>query len=121
MSTARPKRTSKTPSRFNPEAAAEKAEKKKVGVRKTKGKKARKEKDPNAPKRARTPYIIFATEERPKAKEANPNLGFGQLTKVVSDKWKAMSDAEKAPYVEKAAKDKERYASDIKNYKGGDE
>lgn len=64
----RPKRTAKTPSRFHPESdKVEKADKKKkIGVRKTKAtKKApRKQKDPNAPKRAKTPYIIFATEER---------------------------------------------------------
>ena len=35
------------------------------GGKKGKGKK---EKDPNAPKRAKTAYIIFATEERPRAK-----------------------------------------------------
>jgi hypothetical protein len=66
----RPKRNSKTPTRFNPEAAVEKAEKKKkVPVKKTRAtKKGKKEKDPNAPKRAKTAYIIFATEERPRAK-----------------------------------------------------
>jgi hypothetical protein len=69
----RPKRNSKTPTRFNPEAAVEKADKaekkKKVPVKKTRAtKKGKKEKDPNAPKRAKTAYIIFATEERPRAK-----------------------------------------------------
>jgi structure-specific recognition protein 1 len=71
----RPKRNSKTPTRFNPEAAVEKVEKaekkKKVPVKKTRATKkgkGKKEKDPNAPKRAKTAYIIFATEERPRAK-----------------------------------------------------
>lgn len=47
----------------------------------------------------------------------NPELKFGAITKVVSEKWKALSDDEKAPYLEKAAKDKERYEAELKKYK----
>ena len=32
------------------------------------GKKAKKKKDPNAPKKAPTPFFIFLAEERPKLK-----------------------------------------------------
>jgi hypothetical protein len=84
---ARPKRSSKTPTRFNPEAGQDKADKvekkKKVPVKKTRVTKKAK-KDPNAPKRARTGYIIFATEVRPQVKAVRPHPMLHQRTSFIS-------------------------------------
>lgn len=41
-------------------------------------------KDPNAPKRALTAYIIFSNENRPKIKEANPDATFGELVRLAT-------------------------------------
>ncbi|KAI8088028.1 high mobility group box domain-containing protein [Gilbertella persicaria] len=72
-------------------------------------KKKRSKKDPNAPKRGLSAYMYFSQEQRQSVKDANPGVTFGQIGKLLGEKWKSMSDEEKKPYNEKAAKDKERY------------
>eukprot|EP00621_Florenciella_sp_RCC1693_P010003 CAMPEP_0182543712 /NCGR_PEP_ID=MMETSP1323-20130603/32063_1 /TAXON_ID=236787 /ORGANISM="Florenciella parvula, Strain RCC1693" /LENGTH=193 /DNA_ID=CAMNT_0024754675 /DNA_START=46 /DNA_END=627 /DNA_ORIENTATION=- len=81
-----------------------------------KGKKAKKTKDPNAPKRATTAYFFFLADERPRTKEEVPGISVTELSKVVGAKWKELSDADKAPYEAKAAADKERYAGEKAAY-----
>jgi hypothetical protein len=84
-----------------------------------KGKKekdASKKKDKNAPKRGSSAFIIFGNDIRAKIKQENPDASFGEIGKLISEKWKALSDAEKAPYEEKAAKDRLRYEKEMKSY-----
>ena len=50
------------------------------------------------PKRAPGPYMIFCKEERPKIVKANPNMSFGEVGKALGEKWRGMSDAQKAKY-----------------------
>ncbi|KAF5329550.1 hypothetical protein D9619_009028 [Psilocybe cf. subviscida] len=92
--------------------AAEKAEK---PARKGK-------KDPNAPKRALSAYMFFSQDWRERIKAENPDAGFGEVGKLLGAKWKELDDAEKKPYADQAARDKER-ADDEKaaydNKKGG--
>ncbi|KAI7869315.1 high mobility group box domain-containing protein [Spinellus fusiger] len=76
------------------------------------GKKRRTKKDPAAPKRGLSAYMFFSQDQRQVVKEENPEAGFGQIGKILGDKWKKMSDAEKKPYIEKAEIDKKRYESE---------
>jgi len=80
------------------------------------GKKAKKTKDPNAPKRATTAYFFFLADERPRTKEEVPGISVTELSKVVGAKWKELSDADKAPYEAKAEADKARYAEEKAAY-----
>jgi hypothetical protein len=69
----------------------------------TKSGKKRKEKDPNAPKRAKTAYIFFLDAFRQEFKQKNPDAkGVVEVTKAGSERWKSMTDAEKSPFEEKA-------------------
>ena len=77
---------------------------------------AKKEKDPNAPKRGLSSYMFFANERRPGLKAEQPDLGFGDLTKKIAEEWRALSDAEKKPYVDKANADKARYQKEKEAY-----
>src|SRR3569832_1712200 len=52
-----------------------------------KGKKKEK-KDPNAPKRAMTSFLLFSNEMRPKIKEKNPDLSFGELGKKLGEMFR---------------------------------
>jgi len=56
--------------------------------------------DPNKPKvkRAPSPYINFCSEWRPKMKADNPDATFGELGKLLGEKWKTLSDSEKAKF-----------------------
>ncbi|KAI8366236.1 high mobility group box domain-containing protein [Blakeslea trispora] len=72
-------------------------------------KKKRSKKDPNAPKRGLSAYMFFSQEQRQTVKDENPEATFGQIGKLLGEKWKNMSEEDKKPYVEKAEKDKQRY------------
>lgn len=78
--------------------------------------KKRKKKDPNAPKRAMTAFMYFSNASRAKIKEDNPEMSFGDIGKMVGQKYKALSTEDRAIYDDKAAKDKERYKEQMANY-----
>ncbi|XP_008781302.1 HMG1/2-like protein [Phoenix dactylifera] len=80
-------------------------------------KKAKAGKDPNKPKRPPSAFFVFMEEFRKQFKEKNPN---NKLVSVVGkaggDKWKSLSEAEKAPYVAKANKYKTEYTKNMAAY-----
>ncbi|CAF3357887.1 unnamed protein product [Rotaria sp. Silwood1] len=71
-------------------------------------------KDPNAPKRYRTAYILFSVEKRDEIKNENPGLSAKEIVAELGAQWKAadaatkqrfqkLSDTEKVEYEEKMA------------------
>jgi len=72
-------------------------------------KNSKKKKDPNAPKRGLSAYMFFANEQRENVRTENPGIAFGQVGKVLGERWKALSDKQRQPYEAKAAADKKRY------------
>lgn len=74
-----------------------------------KRKPARKKKDPDAPKRSLSAYMFFANENRDIVRSENPGIAFGQVGKLLGERWKALSAEEKVPYETKAETDKKRY------------
>jgi hypothetical protein len=80
-------------------------------------KKSPKKKDPNAPKRALSAFMLFSQEKRSQIKTDNPDATFGQIGKLLGDAWKSASESEKAPFLAKAEKEKEKYAEAMKKYK----
>ena len=57
---------------------------------------------------------MFVAAERDAVKEANPDASVTDITKILGARWGEMDDAAKAPYEEKAAADKVRYAEELK-------
>jgi len=59
-----------------------------------------------APKKKRAPnaYVVWQTHVRTEYKEKHPDLSFGDLTKILSDDWKKMSDVDKKPWLDKVEK-----------------
>jgi len=75
-------------------------------------------KDPNAPKRPPTAFFIFLNEFRKTFKEEHPDVkGVTMVGKAGGEKWKDMSEAEKQPYVSKAAQKKTEYDKTLAAYK----
>ncbi|XAR68826.1 hypothetical protein NMG60_11000201 [Bertholletia excelsa] len=67
-------------------------------------------KDPNKPKRPPSAFFVFLEEFRKTFKKENPNVkAVSAVGKAGGEKWKSMSEAEKAPYEAKAAKKKVEY------------
>ena len=78
-----------------------------------KGKCKKEKKDPAAPKKGLSAYMIFARENRNEIKSNNPEASFGEMGKAIGNAWKALSDEEKVTYNDKSEKDKERYKIDM--------
>ncbi|ODV66282.1 high mobility group box, partial [Hyphopichia burtonii NRRL Y-1933] len=76
----------------------------------------RKKKDPNAPKRSLSAYMFFANENRDIVRAENPGISFGQVGKLLGEKWKALGADEKVPYENKADADKKRYEKEKAEY-----
>jgi hypothetical protein len=98
--------------------------KEKTTTRKAKGKAAeggKKKKDPNAPKRGLSAYMFFANEQRENVREENPGITFGQVGKVLGERWKALNMKQREPYEAKAATDKKRYEDEKASYHNAQE
>ncbi|GFH47853.1 hypothetical protein CTEN210_04329 [Chaetoceros tenuissimus] len=77
----------------------------------------RKKKDPNAPKRACSAYLYYASAMRPVVEQEFPDfLSFGEKQKKIAEKFKALTDYERAQYDDMAAKDRERYEREMEKY-----
>ncbi|KAF7845924.1 hypothetical protein BT93_L0027 [Corymbia citriodora subsp. variegata] len=88
----------------------------KVAKKETGGKR---KKDPNAPKRGLSAYMFFANEQRDKVREDNPGIKFGEVGKLLGEKWKSLNEKQKTPYEAKAAADKKRYEEEKAAYTAG--
>ena len=62
---------------------------------------------------------MFANEERPKIRAANPDFGIGEIGKELGRLWGKMSAAEKKPFEALAKKDKARYEKEMEEYMAG--
>ena len=50
----------------------------------------------------------------------NPNMSFGELTKIIALKWKDLPTDEKQRFINEADMDKERYVKEMAEYKKSD-
>jgi hypothetical protein len=72
--------------------------------------------DPNAPKRGLSAYMFFANEQLENVRAENKDISFGQVGKILGERWKALNDKQRAPYEAKAAADKKRYEDEKAAY-----
>ncbi|XP_038715542.1 high mobility group B protein 3-like [Tripterygium wilfordii] len=74
-------------------------------------------KDPNKPKRPASAFFVFMEDFRETYKKEHPkNKSVAAVGKAGGDKWKSLSEAEKAPYVAKAVKRKAEYEKNMKAF-----
>lgn len=76
----------------------------------------KKKKDPNAPKRARGPYVFFTLDERPRILVESPDMKFTDLGHVMGQRWRALPAEEKKKYEELANIDKKRFQDEVIEY-----
>merc|ERR1719495_2996032 len=74
-------------------------------------------KDPNAPKRAMSSYMLFVNETRPQYVKENPDLAVTEVLSGLGKLWADVSSSDKAAYEKKAAKLKEKYQKELEKYK----
>ena len=78
--------------------------------------KEKKKKDPNAPKKPLSSFMLFSQAQRSVIKQENPDASFGEMGKLIGNKWKEIDEKEKAKYQELADKDKIRYQKEMETY-----
>ncbi|MBT6471804.1 MAG: hypothetical protein HOK52_11165 [Candidatus Marinimicrobia bacterium] len=81
------------------------------------------QKNPNAPKRAKSSYMFYSEKYREnvtlKLKKKNPNYKgslMGLVSKDLGANWKKLKDNEKKVFETQAAKDKQRYLHEMEEF-----
>ncbi|MDX2393582.1 HMG-box domain-containing protein [Streptomyces sp. DK15] len=74
-----------------------------------------KKRDPHAPKKPKSPYLLFTMAKRP---NLPPDVlaSVSASAKVLGELWKGLPQSEKAVYEEAALQDRERYRRAMKEY-----
>ncbi|ODV86360.1 hypothetical protein CANARDRAFT_27588 [[Candida] arabinofermentans NRRL YB-2248] len=60
--------------------------------------------------------MFFANEQRDIVRAENPGIAFGQIGKILGERWKALDGPGKVPYEAKAEADKKRYELEKNEY-----
>jgi hypothetical protein len=101
-------------------AAAAAAKKPKVSRRK-------KKRDPNEPQKPVSAYALFFRDSQAAIKARNPNLSFGDVSKMVASLWDSLDAENKALYKKRTEMAKKEYLRQLASYraslvsKGGDD
>lgn len=80
------------------------------------GRKMKKEKDPNAPKKSKNGYMFFCGENRERIKKDNKDIDGKEIVKKLSEEWNKMNDKQKAKYQKMADADRVRYEKEKTAY-----
>merc|ERR1712244_114733 len=78
----------------------------------------RKPKEEKCPKRPLTSYFLYAKAVREKTKQEFPEMAITDIAKEISMKWKVLTEDEKQPFNDEAARLKEQYKADMSEYNG---
>ncbi|ORE14346.1 HMG-box, partial [Rhizopus microsporus] len=76
----------------------------------------RKKRDPNAPKGPGNVFFLYCRMERDNIKDEVPNESLGEVTRLLGQKWKALTKEEKQKYYDLYKKEQEEYESAMKSY-----
>jgi hypothetical protein len=77
----------------------------------------RKQKDPNAPKKPKSAYFLFAESRRAALREENPAAKISVIAKLTGEEWRGLTDEDKKPFFEEAGKLKAVYDQQMAAYK----
>lgn len=75
-------------------------------------------KDPNKPKRKKSSFDVFRTEQMQEFKRLNPDtkVDLGVFMTNLSATWSSLTDEKKTPYAREAEKDGHRFELEMANY-----
>ena len=87
------------------------------GEKSTKFKK-KKGKDPNAPKRPMSAYLLFVKENRAAIAKENPAMKNTEVLSEVGRRWKTLDEVSRGAFEEEANKKKTEYQVEMSKFKG---
>lgn len=68
------------------------------------------------PKRPMTGFFCYAADRRVELRSAAPSLSMPEVAKTMGGEWQAMGAEARRPYLETAARDKQRYDAAMASY-----
>lgn len=77
----------------------------------------RAKKDPSAPKRPMSAFLYFSQGRRSQIKAANPDLRNTQVSRILGEMWRNLSDDERRPHLEKEKEEREKYKVAMSEWK----
>lgn len=84
-----------------------------------KGKKQKRKKDPNAPKRPQTAFFLFCADHREALRQQFPDLRIGDIAKKLGEMWANCEGEKRRGYEATALEQKEIYRKQMEAYKSG--
>ncbi|XP_062960180.1 high mobility group protein B4 [Cynocephalus volans] len=79
--------------------------------------KKRRKRDPHAPRRPPSSFLLFCQEHYTQLKTENPNWSVVQVAKASGKMWSVTTDVEKQPYEQRAAVLRAQYQEELKAYR----
>ena len=76
--------------------------------------------DVNEPIKPANGYVLYLTRNRGRVREANPDLAFPDVTKILAEEWMKLDEAGKKPFMDEAAANKVKWAQDLEAYQKSD-
>ena len=73
-------------------------------------------KNPDKPKKPLTTYMLFCNDNRSDVMKKNEGKSMGEISKILGEMWKKVSDSDKKKYQETNEKDKERYEEEMAEF-----
>lgn len=70
----------------------------------------------NAPKKAMTAYMLFSHSVRSEILEENPDIEISEIMKEQAIRWKALSEKDRKPWIEKGLTEKKKYETKVARY-----
>lgn len=86
------------------------------GPRKNASATPRKKRDPNAPKGPGNVFFLYCRMERDNIKDEVPNESLGEVTRLLGQKWKALTKEQKQKYYDIYKKEQDEYEVAMKSY-----
>ncbi|KAK4517514.1 uncharacterized protein ATC70_000853 [Mucor velutinosus] len=86
------------------------------GTRKNASATPRKKRDPNAPKGPGNVFFLYCRMERDNIKDEVPNESLGEVTRLLGQKWKALTKDQKQKYYDIYKKEQDEYEVAMKSY-----
>ncbi|KAK9687157.1 Non-histone chromosomal protein 6 [Basidiobolus ranarum] len=77
----------------------------------------KKAKDPNAPKKPNTPYLLFCQEQREQIKSDNPDISPQEVTKELGAAWGHITPNRKEQYAQRYQAEMKKYNTNMEAYR----
>jgi len=74
-------------------------------------------KDPSAPKRPMSAFLLYSQGLRQKLKAENPTLKNTEISRLLGEQWKAASEEERKPHIERERRERGQYNKDIAEWR----